>query len=113
MSGPISLRRASAFAAAVAAVLVCAGAALAATPASAPSITKFTPTSAKTTASVTIDGKRFTNVTAVKVDGLAMTYKVLSPSKIVATLSSKAKSGKISVTTKKGTATSTGKLTVT
>ena len=113
MSERISYRT-PAFAAAVAAALVCAGAALAATPVpAAPLITAFTPTKATTTSSVTIDGKRFTGVTAVKVDGMAVTYKVVSPKEIVATLSPKIKTGKISVTTKKGTTMSHRKLTVT
>jgi len=114
MSGRISYRRTFAFAATAAAALICAGAALAASPVpAAPLITKFTPTKAATTASITIDGKRFSGVKSVKVDGLNMTFKVLSPTKIVATLSAKAKSGKISVTTGGGTAMSHRKLTVT
>jgi hypothetical protein len=113
MSGRITYRRTSVFAATVAAVLACAGSALAATHAEAPVITKFTPVTAKTTAKVTIDGKYFTGATAVKLDGMGMTFKVLSPTKIVATLSSKAKTGKISVTTKGGTAMSKARLDVT
>jgi hypothetical protein len=113
MNGRVSYRRASSLAAAAVVVLALAGSALAATRAEAPLITKFTPTSVKTTSSVTIDGKYFTGVKTVKVDGMTMTYKVVSPSKIVATLSAKAKSGKVSVTTKAGTATSKSKLNVT
>jgi len=113
MSGRVSYRRTAVLAASAAAVLACAGAALAASRAEAPLITKFTPVTAATKASVTIDGKYFTGVTAVKVDGKTMTFKVVSPSKIVATLSTKARSGKISVTTKGGTVMSHRKLTVT
>ena len=108
MTGRISL-----FAAAAVAVLAFAGSALAAARAEAPLITKFAPATVKTTHKVTIDGKYFTGVKTVKVDGMTMTFKVVSPSKIVATLSSKAKTGKISVTTKSGTATSKSTLNVT
>ena len=105
--------RISTIAAASVVVLAFAGPALAAARAEAPMITKFTPTTAKITHSVTIDGKYFTGVKTVKVDGMAMTFKVDSSSKIVATLSSKAKTGKITVTTKGGTTTSKTKLNVT
>jgi hypothetical protein len=111
MSGRWSLLRSAAVAATVTAVLAFAGAALAAS--TAPAIAAFTPTTAKTAASITITGTHFTSVKTVKVGTMAMKFKVDSTKKIVATLPSKAKSGKIVVTTKTGTATSSKSLTVT
>jgi hypothetical protein len=96
-------RTAASVAALLAIVLAFAGSALAA---SLPTISKFTPTKAAAAAKVTIDGKNFKGTQAVMVDGVKMKFKVLSPTKIVATLSTKAKTGKITVATPAGKATS-------
>ena len=78
-----------------------------------PTITSFTPLTAKAGATVTITGKNLTGASAVDFDGMkATTFKVASATKITAKVPSKAKSGKISVTTKGGTAKSSSSLKV-
>jgi hypothetical protein len=77
-----------------------------------PAISSFTPTSAKPAATITLKGKHFTGAKMVKVDGMTAKFKVVSPTKLTVTIPSKAKSGKIAVTTAGGTATSSLKLTV-
>jgi IPT/TIG domain-containing protein len=80
---------------------------------SAPSITSFTPLTAKAGVTVTITGKNLTGASAVNFDGMkASSFKVASATKITAMVPSKAKSGKITVTTKGGTATSSSSLKV-
>ena len=80
---------------------------------SVPSITSFTPLTAKAGVTVTIKGKNLTGATAVEFDGMkATSFKVASATKITAKVPSKAKSGKISVTTKDGTAKSSSSLKV-
>jgi hypothetical protein len=105
-------RRRWSIAAVAAVALATAASALAGARATAPTISGFTPTSAKTAAKVTIDGKNLKGATAVKVDGMTMKYRVVSATRIVATLSKSAKTGKITVTTPHGTATSASRLTV-
>jgi hypothetical protein len=110
MRGHTRTRRLSAVAAVSAGALLAAGSAFAAT---SPAISSFTPTKVKPVAKVTIAGKNLKGATAVMVDGTKMKFKVLSPTKIVVTLSTSAKSGQISVTTAHGTAKSTKTLTIT
>jgi hypothetical protein len=82
--------------------------------AAAPTITSFTPTSGRTGAQVTINGTDFTGATAVKFNGLAApSSTVVSSTKITARVPDAATTGKIAVTTPKGTATSAGSYTVT
>jgi mono/diheme cytochrome c family protein len=76
------------------------------------SVTSFTPTKGKAGTKVTITGKNFTGASSVKIDALKATFKVVSSTKITATVPAKAKTGKISVTTKAGTATSAKALTI-
>jgi len=96
---------------ALVAALVVSAMALAAT--AKPAITSFTPTTAKTGTTVTITGKNLTSASAVMFDGLeATSYKVVSATKITAKVPTKAKSGKISVKTKGGTATSSASLKI-
>jgi hypothetical protein len=71
-----------------------------------PSITSFKPASGKAGTKVTIRGKNLSGATSVKIGGLKASYKVSSGTKIIATVSGKARVGKLSVTTKGGTATS-------
>jgi IPT/TIG domain len=71
-----------------------------------PMITKVTPTSAKPGEKITIDGKHFVHVTAVKIDNLKAKYTVDSAVKITATVPKGAKTGKVEVMTKEGTALS-------
>ncbi len=83
-----------------------AGPAFAAGHALKPAIASFTPTTAKPTAVVTVLGSNLTGAKIVKIDGMSAKFKVLSAKKLTVTLPSKAKSGKIAVTTTGGTATS-------
>jgi hypothetical protein len=105
-------RRTWSVAAAAAVALALAASALAGARATAPTISGFTPTSAKASVKVTISGKNLKGATAVKVDGMPMKYRIVSATRIVATLSKSAKTGKITVRTPHGTATSASKLTV-
>lgn len=92
-------------------VLAVSSTALAAT--SKPAITRFTPTTAKVGTMVTITGKNLTGAKTVEFDGLkAVTFKVVSATKITAKVPTKAKSGKISVVTKNGTAMSSASLKI-
>jgi hypothetical protein len=93
-----------------AAALVTASASLAVT--AKPSITHFTPTTAKVGATVTIMGKNLTGAKTVEFAGLKAPFKVVSASKITATVPSKARSGKITVVTKTGTAVSAAVLKI-
>jgi hypothetical protein len=99
------------FGAAVAALaLVAASASLAVT--AKPSITRFTPSTAKPGATVTIMGKNLKGAKAVEFAGLKGTFKVVSTTKITAKVPGKAKSGKIAVVTSAGTAVSSSTLKV-
>ena len=95
------------------AVMVLAASALAAAGVTAPTIYSFKPAKAKPAAKVTIAGKDLKGATAVKVDGMKMKFTVVSPAKIVVTLSAKAKTGTITVTTAHGKATTAHVLKVT
>jgi hypothetical protein len=85
-------------------VVALAGSAIAATP--KPAIKKVTPLSGKVGAKVTITGLRFTGVRTVKFGAVKAAFRVASKTRITATVPKKAKTGKISVTTRSGTATS-------
>ena len=99
------------FGAAVAALaLVAVSASLAVTV--KPSITAFTPTTAKPGTTVTIMGKNLKGAKAVEFAGLKGTFKVVSASKITAKVPTKAKSGKIAVVTNAGTAVSSTSLEI-
>jgi hypothetical protein len=80
---------------------------------SAPTITSFSPTSGPVGASVTINGTNFTGATSVKFNGVTATFIVNSATKITATVPTGATTGRITVTTPGGTATSTSDFTVT
>jgi uncharacterized repeat protein (TIGR03803 family) len=80
----------------------------------APSISGFSPASGPAGTSVVITGGSFTGVTRVGFGTLKATgFTVDSATQIIATVPSKAKTGKITVTTAGGTARSTGAFTVT
>lgn len=99
------------FGAAVAVLaLVAASASLAVT--AKPSITTFTPSTAKPGATVTIMGKNLKGAKTVEFAGLKGTFKVVSAGKITAKVPTKAKSGKITVVTSAGTAVSSSTLKV-
>jgi len=80
----------------------------------APAITSFTPASGNVGASVTITGTNFTGAKAVQFNGTtAITFSVVSATSITATVPAGATSGKLTVITPGGTATSAAVFTVT
>jgi hypothetical protein len=74
-------------------------------PAPAPTVTAFSPTTGPVGTIVTLSGSNLSGATAVKFNGSAASFTVVSSSQITATVPSGAKSGPISVTTAAGTAT--------
>jgi len=83
-------------------------------PAAAPTITSFTPTSGPVGTSVVITGTDLTGATVVSFNGTnATTFTVDSATQITATVPTGATTGKVSVTTSGGPATSSGDFTVT
>jgi len=93
-------------------VLAAGGSALAAATTGKPLLSHFSPLSVKPLATLTIDGTNFTGVKTVKVDGVVAKFKVASKTKITAIVPSKAKSGKVIVTTAAGSVTSKATLKV-
>ena len=83
------------------------------TTAPAPIITSFTPTNGPVGTSVTITGSNFTGATAVRFNGTAASYTILSGNQITATVPTGAATGSVTVATPTGTATSTSSFTVT
>ncbi len=78
----------------------------------APAITGFTPASGEVGTLITISGTALAGATSVKVNGVAAPFNVVSATTITATVPAGASSGKISVTTPGGTATSTASFTL-
>ncbi len=78
-----------------------------------PKITSFDPTSGPPGTSVTINGSAFDGVTAVRFNGESAAYSVVSYYQVVATVPSGATTGRISVRTKGGNASSKTDFTVT
>jgi uncharacterized repeat protein (TIGR03803 family) len=78
-----------------------------------PTISSFSPSSGKVGTIVTINGTGLTQTTKVTFGMKAATFKFISDSKVTATVPSGAKTGKITVTTAGGSATSSGTFTVT
>lgn len=83
------------------------------TPTPAPTISGFSPTSGGAGTTVTITGTNFTGATAVKFNGQASSYTVVSATQINATVPNCSSSGVIAVTTAGGTANSSSSFTVT
>ena len=79
----------------------------------APVITHFTPSSGEVGTLVTITGANFTGTTSTRFNGVSATFSVESGSEIRATVPAGASTGKITVTTAAGTATSADDFTVT
>jgi len=79
----------------------------------APRIGSFSPRNGPVGTSVTIDGSNFAGATAVKFGGISAPFTVNSSTKITATVPADAGTGTVSVTTPLGTATSSGKFSVT
>jgi hypothetical protein len=77
-----------------------------------PRIVSFAPGHGKPGTKVTLKGKNFAGALAVKLAGLKVTFKVPSTTMIVATIPTRGKTGKITVTTKGGTGTSAKSFTV-
>ena len=79
-----------------------------------PSISSFTPTSGPVGTSVAIKGNTLTGTTKVTFGGVAATsYQVISDTEVDALVPTGAVTGKITVTTAGGTATSATNFTVT
>jgi len=74
-------------------------------PSGLPTISSFTPSSGKVGTKVVLGGTGFTGTTAVKFNGTKAAFTVNSATKITATVPKGAKTGPISVTNAKGTAT--------
>ena len=78
-----------------------------------PTVTVLAPTSAFVGAAVTITGTNLTTATAVAFNGVPVTaFTVVSATQITTTVPVGATTGKVTVTTQGGTATSTGTFTV-
>jgi hypothetical protein len=110
MATSIGYRRVLAASVLLAASLALTGSSVAAT--AKPSIHNFLPRSGVAGTTVTITGKNFTAATEVKIDGLKAAYTVRSATRITATVPGTAKTGKVSVITKAGTATSMGTIAI-
>jgi glucose/arabinose dehydrogenase len=78
-----------------------------------PSISGFSPGSGPTGTVVGVDGANFGGATSVSFNGRAAAFTVDSPAHITATVPDGAQSGRVSVTTPAGTATSATNFTVT
>lgn len=78
-----------------------------------PVISSFTPTSGPVGTQVTITGTGLTGATKVTFGGVSATFTVNSGTQVTATVPSGAVTGKIKITTKGGSATSSGTFTVT
>ena len=77
-----------------------------------PAIKNFTPTSGAVGTSVIVTGTSLLNTSVVKFGGVAATFTANSDTQVTATVPSGAVTGKISITTPGGTATSSAVFTV-
>lgn len=77
-----------------------------------PTVTSFTPASGKKGTTITVSGKNFVKVTAVKLGTARATFKLVSATKLTLTVPATAKSGRVYVTTAAGTASSAKSFTV-
>ena len=82
------------------------------TPAAPPTITDFAPTAAPIGTTVQINGTNFSDATSVSFNTVSASFSVLSASAIRATVPAGATTGRISVTTPVGTASSATNFTV-
>lgn len=79
----------------------------------APTISSFSPASGPSGSSITIAGTNLTGASAVAFNGMAATFTVNSATQITATVPNGATTGRVSVTTTRGTASSAASFTVT
>ena len=77
-----------------------------------PTISTFSPTSGSVGKSIRVNGTNFTGATSVRFNGVSASFTVDSSTQITAIVPAGASTGKISVVTPSGTATSTGNFTV-
>jgi sugar lactone lactonase YvrE len=77
-------------------------------PAVAPAITSITPTSAGVNNTITITGTNFTDATGVEIGGVPATYRVISPTTIVALVSTGSTGSNIKITNAYGNGTFSG-----
>jgi IPT/TIG domain-containing protein/peptidase M66-like protein len=82
-------------------------------PAPAPTLSSFSPASGAVGITVNLSGTNFTGASSVKFNGVSSTFAVNSGTSIVTSVPVGAATGKISVTTPGGTATSASNFTVT
>src|SRR6266536_2476655 len=78
-----------------------------------PTISTLQPSAGPVGTSVAIGGTNFTGATALSLNGVAATFTVTSATQITATVPAGATTGKVSVTTPKGSASSPSNFTVT
>ena len=81
-------------------------------PNTSPTISNFSPTSGAVGTSITLTGTNFTGATSVTIGGAPATFSVASATSATAVVPSAAITGKISLVTPQGTATSTNNFTV-
>jgi len=82
-------------------------------PTATPTITSFSPTGGAVGTSISITGTNLSGTTSVSIGGAAATtFAVVSATSVTATVSSAAVTGKISIVTPQGTATSASNFTV-
>lgn len=77
-----------------------------------PSITGFTPVTGARGATVTINGANFTGATALRFNGVATPFSLISATQLSASVPAAATTGKLTVATPGGTATSAANFTV-
>ena len=82
-------------------------------PASAPTVTSFSPAGGTVGTAVTLTGTAFTGATAVKFNGTTALFTVISATSISSEVPASATTGNITVTTPAGTGTSPSAFTVT
>jgi IPT/TIG domain/Peptidase M66 len=81
-------------------------------PTATPTIGSFSPVSGNAGSAVTITGTHLSGATSVTIGGAAATFTVASAASVTATVPSAAVTGKISIVTPQGTATSASNFTV-
>jgi hypothetical protein len=109
MTAPMRVARTLSGLVATGALLVLVSLASGATP--KPSIHNFLPRSGSSGTVLTITGKHFTRVKTVTIGGARAAFSVKSATRLLATVPKSGRSGKVSISTSSGVATSTGPFT--